>query len=65
VTLTYGPGFGKKLRGKLLTTRRVAKQEYSKTARLANLFIARGDLRGPYYDELWGPGRIELGRRVK
>ena len=35
-TLTYSPGFKKRLKGVVLKARKIAKEEYTKTARLAN-----------------------------
>jgi len=48
-TLTYSPGFRKKLRGQLLKARKIAKQEYTKTAKLANKKLG-----AKVYDEHWG-----------
>jgi len=48
-TLTYSPGFRKRLRGHLLRARRLARQEYTKTARLANKKLG-----AKIYDEKWG-----------
>jgi len=48
-TLTYSPGFKKKLKGKLARARRIARQEYTKTAKLANQKLG-----AKIYDEVWG-----------
>ena len=52
-TLTYSPGFRKKLRGKLTKARKTAREEYRKTAKLANQRLRQLHIPGKY-DEVWG-----------
>jgi len=48
-TLTFSPSFKKKLYGKLLKARKMAEEEYTRTAKLANKKLGR-----KVYDERWG-----------
>ena len=48
-TLTYSPGFRKHLAGKIRLARKIAKLEYTKTAKLANKKLG-----AKVYDEKWG-----------
>ena len=51
ITLTYTRGWGKHLRGSLSAIRKRAKDEYTKTAKVANKKIGMH-----YYDEIYGDG---------
>jgi len=53
-TLTFTPRWKEKFRGKLRRMREVAKEEYSKTARVANKRMEELRLGGKRYDEKIG-----------
>lgn len=49
-TLTYSPSVKKSIRGMTESTRRRAKNEFTKTARLANRILQRRNIKGAKYD---------------
>ncbi|RLE42175.1 hypothetical protein DRJ19_04600 [Candidatus Woesearchaeota archaeon] len=53
-TLTFTPRWKEKFRGKIRRMRQVAKEEYSKTARVANKRLKELGLGGRRYDEKIG-----------
>ena len=56
VTLTHSPAWKEGFRGKIAQMRRVAKEEFAKTARAINSRCRQLGLE-PNYDTKWGSGR--------